>query len=293
MHSELRFQDAVLVLEKGNDLAALKQALQKLYEEELPREELQKDTPLAAYLFRMACRLVSGYLHYVETETFENHLVISHTKDIFLMKSELLGETTRLLFPPKGWESGGKAIAVLAQRAGKAGSRLMSLLNKVVVDSSVYEINALERVVTTMYRMSGKPLSESESPTASKVLIPLNEILDQLLNSPPDRLVEWVTSVIEELRAQYLQVADSVVKREMSLLRLHQRASKAGMSDSHKITKQLAMDSERFVNDVVQVMEKRLKVRSFDRAPFEEVVKVFVDFGGEESKPATPLGSNQ
>ena len=284
MHCELRFQDSVQVFGKGNDLSSLTAALVKLYEEELPREEMEKDVLLAAHLFRMACRLVSGYLNALETEDFDEITLVTHTKDAFRLKKSI--ENGTLIFPPKSWTGGVQALQALATRSQKAGSRLLSKLQKAIVDSCTKEIHALDRVVTTTYRMTRNPLGDSATPTATKIIVPLNDVLDQLLVTDqwPEGIVDWTKKVVDELRAQFLQVADSVIKRETSLLRYHQRTQRTGMSDSIKITKQLVMDSEKFVTDVVNVMERRLQVRGFDRAPLQEIVKQFQDFSQQEQQ---------
>lgn len=283
-HCELRFQDASEVL--GDTLASLRLALEVLW-----KQDQANDVLLNAHLFRMSVKLVTGYLtlqqQHAQQEQVEDDTLMDRTRDVFELKrllgeggggEWLLGQSANNLEPTITSSVTGK----LADRANAIGQDLVAQVQRTCVESSSRELNAHERSVTSKYRMSGKELDQVESPTAGRILARVFDCLDVLLavGLDHDALVDFGQAIVHQVTAQYLTMAETVVRRETSLLKLHQsrNAHSTVMSDSHKIVKQLAMDANRFVSDVARLFSAKLHTTYASLGECEQVVQVLNAF---------------
>jgi hypothetical protein len=264
-------------------LADLERALSVLYEKET-EADLASDPALSSQLLRMAARLITGFLTFTQSHQWEDGQVLGKTKEVFELNQKLTSSSVLLSFAQMDEMTSPLVGAIrtnLASLAYSVGIHLVESLKRICHESCNREIAAHERSVTQTYRMSGKELSGKESPTAAKVLHPLFEMLEGLAGVlDEENAFQFTEGVLKEVLGHYTSMADMVVKRETSLLRLHQSRNKSNaMSDSHKITKQCALDAARFVKDVKGLVQKMDRTDVFDMAPYDLVVETFNGFG--------------
>ncbi|KAH9257757.1 hypothetical protein BASA81_004223 [Batrachochytrium salamandrivorans] len=290
-HCELRFQDASEVL--GDTLASLRLALDVLW-----KQDQANDVLLDAHLFRMSVKLVMGYLNQQQQqqaqyesgkEQAEDDTLMDRTRDVFELKRLLDGgEGSKWLM---GQSANNNALEInitssvtdkLADRANTIGQSFIAQVQYTCVESSSRELSAHERSVTSKYRMSGKELDQVESPTAGRILARVFDCLDVLIGVGLDHqiLIDFSQAIVHQVAVQYLTMAETVVRRETSLLKLHQsrNANSTVMSDSHKIVKQLAMDANRFVSDVSRLFSTKLNTNYSSLGECEQIVQVLNAF---------------